>query len=97
MRRVLLFSLPILFIISVIFSVFGIFQARSVQERLIDEVKHRAKSVAESMELSAGQILATQIKIALKRDDKEMNMNFTVPEFIPEKVAYTLRLEKRGR
>ena len=60
MRRVLLFSLPILIIISVIFSVFGIFQARSVRERLIDEVKHRAKAVAESMELSAGQILATR-------------------------------------
>lgn len=60
MKRVLLFSLPILIIISVIFAVFGFFQARSVQERLIDEVKHRAKAVAESMELSAGQILATR-------------------------------------
>ena len=60
MKRVLLFSLPILIIISVIFAVFGFFQARSTQERLIDEVKSKAKAVAESMELSAGQILAAR-------------------------------------
>ncbi len=55
-----MFSLPILLIISVIFAVFGFLQARSVQERLIDEVKRRARAVAESMELSAGQILSTR-------------------------------------
>jgi len=60
MKRLLLFSLPILIIISVVFAVFGFFQARSIQERLIDEVKSKAKAVAESMELSAGQILATR-------------------------------------
>jgi len=60
MKRLLLFSLPILIIISVIFAIFGFFQARSIQERLIDEVKRKAKAVAESMELSAGQILATK-------------------------------------
>ena len=60
MKRVLLFSLPILIIVSVVFAVFGFFQARSIQERLIDEVKRKAKAVAESMELSAGQILATR-------------------------------------
>ncbi len=60
MKRALLFSLPILIIVSVIFAVFGFFQARSIQERLIDEVKSKAKTVAESMELSAGQILATR-------------------------------------
>ena len=60
MRRVLLFSLPILIIVAVVFAVFGFFQARSIQERLIDEVKSKAKAVTESMELSAGQILATR-------------------------------------
>ncbi|MFH2121026.1 MAG: trehalose-6-phosphate synthase [Pseudomonadota bacterium] len=60
MKRLLLFSLPILIIISVVFALFGFFQARSVQERLIDEIKRKAKAVAESMELSAGQILATR-------------------------------------
>lgn len=60
MKRLLLFSLPILIIISVVFAFFGFFQARSVQERLIDEIKRKAKAVAESMELSAGQILATR-------------------------------------
>ena len=60
MKRILLFGLPILIIVSVVFAVFGFFQARSIQERLIDEVKSKAKAVAESMELSAGQILATR-------------------------------------
>ncbi|MDP1991294.1 MAG: trehalose-6-phosphate synthase [Syntrophales bacterium] len=60
MKRLLLFSLPILIIISVVFAVFGFYQARSIQARLIDEVKRKAKAVAESMELSAGQILATR-------------------------------------
>ncbi|MHB8910653.1 MAG: hypothetical protein ACYDAA_17405, partial [Syntrophales bacterium] len=60
MRRILLFSLPILIIVTVVFAVFGFFQARSIQERLIDEVKSKAKAVTESMELSAGQILATR-------------------------------------
>ena len=59
-RRILLFSLPILIIVTVVFAVFGFFQARSIQERLIDEVKSKAKAVTESMELSAGQILATR-------------------------------------
>ena len=60
MKRILLFSLPILIIVSVAFAVFGFFQARSIQERLIDEIKSKAKAVTESMELSAGQILATR-------------------------------------
>lgn len=60
MKRLLLFSLPILIIVSVVFAVFGFFQARSTQERLIDEVKSKVKAIAESMELSAGQILATR-------------------------------------
>ena len=59
-KRILLFSLPILIIVSVAFAVFGVFQARSIQERLVDEVQRKAKAVAESMELSAGQILATR-------------------------------------
>ncbi len=60
MKRVLLFILPILIVVSAAFAVFGFFQARSIQERLIDEVKSKAKAVTESMELSAGQILATR-------------------------------------
>ncbi|MFH1868019.1 MAG: hypothetical protein ABH843_03510, partial [Candidatus Omnitrophota bacterium] len=70
---------------------------REVDGHKIDTVKG-AIELCESLESELlGAKDAKQIKIALKRDDKEMNMNFTVPEFIPEKVAYTLRLEKRGR
>jgi sensor domain CHASE-containing protein len=57
MKRVLVFILPLLIVVSVIFAAFGIYQARSVQERLTDEVKRKAKAVAESMEMSAAQVL----------------------------------------
>ena len=60
MKRFLLFSLPLLIIISVIFAIFGYLQGRSTEERLIEELKSRAKAVTESMELSAGQILTTR-------------------------------------
>ncbi len=59
MRRVFVFILPILIVVTVIFAAFGVYQARSVEERLTDEVKQKAKVVAESMELSAAQVLIT--------------------------------------
>lgn len=53
MRRVLLFILPILIIIAVAFTIFGILQVRSEEEKLMDDLKRKAKTVAESVELSA--------------------------------------------
>lgn len=38
---------------------------------------------------------AEEIKVALNRDGEDVNINFRIPEFIPEKVHYNLRLEKR--
>lgn len=58
MRRVLLFILPILIIVSVAFTLFGFFQVRFEQEKLIDDLKRKAKSVAESMELSVQHVLS---------------------------------------
>ncbi len=53
MRRVLLFMLPILIIIGIVFAGFGMLQVRFQQERLMDDLERKAKNVAESMELSA--------------------------------------------
>lgn len=57
MKRILLFILPILIIISVALAIFGVFQVRSEEKKLLDELKRKASAVAESMELSAGHIL----------------------------------------
>lgn len=58
MKRILLFILPILIIVAIGFTVFGIVQARFTEERLMDDLKRKAKTVAESLELSARYILA---------------------------------------
>lgn len=57
MKRILLFILPILIIVAIIFTVFGIMQVRFTEERLMDDLKRKAKSVDESLELSARYIL----------------------------------------
>ncbi len=72
MKRILLFILPILIIISVVFTIFGVFQVRFEEEKLIDDLKRKAKSVAESMELSVKHVL-------LSYDLK--NANYLVEKF----------------
>ncbi len=57
MRRILLLILPILIIVTLGFTVFGIMQARFTEERLMDDLKRKAKSVDESLEVSAKYIL----------------------------------------
>lgn len=57
MRQILLFILPVLIIVSIALAVFGIFQVRFEQEKLLDDLKRKARAVAESMELSAKHIL----------------------------------------
>ena len=63
MKRILLFILPILIIVSASFTVFGIFQVRFEEEKLVDDLQRKAKAVAESMELS--------VKHALLNEDVE--------------------------
>src|SRR3989339_817678 len=60
MRRILLFILPILIVVSMGFSIFGIFQVRLEETRLLDELGRKARAVAESMELSAKHILENE-------------------------------------
>ncbi|MFA6078208.1 MAG: trehalose-6-phosphate synthase [Candidatus Omnitrophota bacterium] len=57
MRRLLLFILPILIIVTIAFMGFGIFQVRSEEAKLLDDLMRKAKAVAESMELSVKHVL----------------------------------------
>jgi trehalose 6-phosphate synthase len=57
MRRLLLFILPILIIVTISFIGFGIFQVRSEEAKLLDDLMRKAKAVAESMELSVKHAL----------------------------------------
>ncbi len=57
MKRTLLFILPILIIVAIGFTIFGIIQVRFTEEKLMDDLKRKAKTVDESMEVSARYIL----------------------------------------
>ncbi len=53
MRRIFLFILPILIVVATAFTLFGFFQVRHEENKLIDDLKRKSKHIAESMELSA--------------------------------------------
>jgi hypothetical protein len=57
MKRILLFILPILIIITIALIGFGIFQVKSEEAKLLDDLMRKAKAVAESMELSVKHAL----------------------------------------
>lgn len=57
MKRILLFILPILILVALGFAITGIIQARFTEEKLMDDLKRKAKSVDESLEISAKYIL----------------------------------------
>ena len=67
MRRVFLFILPILIIVTLVFTVFGVIQARLEEEKLMDDLQRKAKAVAESMELSARYIIVNNDLRSAKR------------------------------
>jgi len=58
MKRIFLFILPILIVVAIGFSVFGITQIRLTQERLMDDLQKKARAVAESIDFSVKTILA---------------------------------------
>lgn len=71
MKRLLLFTLPILGIVAIVFAAFGLVQVRSQEERLMDDLQRKAKNVAESMELSALQaFLHNDARTAQRLADK---------------------------
>ena len=53
MKRLLLYILPLLFIVAAGLTVFGILQIRSEQEKLQKELQRKARAVAEGVEMSA--------------------------------------------
>jgi trehalose 6-phosphate synthase len=59
-RRIFFFILPILIIVASGFTVFGMVQVRIEEEKLMDELKRKARVVAESMELSVQTALETK-------------------------------------
>jgi len=56
MKRILIFILPLLIITAVVFVIFGIFQVRSEEAKMMDEIKRKTKTVAESTEFSVKYI-----------------------------------------
>jgi trehalose 6-phosphate synthase len=72
MKKILLFILPILIIVCAAFTAFGIIQVRFEEEKLIEDVERKAKSIAESMELS--------VKHVLENNDLK-NANYLVEKF----------------
>jgi len=71
MKRLLLFILPILVVVTIVFAIFGIVQVRVQQEKLTDDLKRKAKNVADSMELPARGIFEkNDIKTAQRFADK---------------------------
>jgi trehalose 6-phosphate synthase len=65
MRKILLLVLPTLILVAIAFTVFGIFQVRFEEEKLMDDLYRKTRNIAESMELSVSQALEkSDIKIA---------------------------------
>lgn len=58
MKRMLLFILPVLVIVSIAFTVYGVFQVRYEEEKQLDELQRKAKAVNESMTFSVRNILS---------------------------------------
>jgi alpha,alpha-trehalose-phosphate synthase [UDP-forming] len=67
MKRILIFLLPILIIVAVVFTVFGIVQVKIEQEKLMDELYRKAKAVAETTEVSAQYIIKNSDKRSARR------------------------------
>jgi len=59
MKRLLLFILPILIIVVAAFAVFGIMQIRFTEDKLMEDLKKKARTVAESVDFSVRNILLT--------------------------------------
>ena len=57
MKRMLLFILPILLIVAIGFTVFGIMQIRFTQDKLMDDLQKKAKAIDETLEFPAKAVL----------------------------------------
>lgn len=57
MKKILLLILPILVIVALAFTIFGIFQVRIEEGKLMNDLERRSKNIAESLELSIRHVL----------------------------------------
>ncbi len=89
MKRFFIFILPILIIIAAVFILFGIFEVNSEERRMLDDLRRKAISVAESMELSVRQVL-------LNADIK--SANYIVEKFeVRERLQGCAIYDKEGK
>jgi trehalose-6-phosphate synthase/uncharacterized membrane protein affecting hemolysin expression len=58
MKKIVVFVLPLIIIASIVIITFGAIQVRSEEEKLMDDLKRKAETVAESVEMSAEYVLA---------------------------------------
>ena len=63
----MLFILPILMLVAIGFTVFGIMQIRITQDKIMEDLKRKARAVDESMELSAKMSIANNDLKSIQR------------------------------
>jgi hypothetical protein len=98
MKRILFSVIPILIVVSLGFAVFGVMQVRFVEDRLLDEVKRKARLVAESMEMSVQHVLAVgnmkaAARIAEKFEARQRLQGCVIYDSEGQIVAITKRFE----
>ena len=67
MKKTIIFALPLIIIVSLVIIIFGVIQVRHEEEKLMDDLKRKAETVAESLELSAGYVLANNDQSGAQR------------------------------
>lgn len=99
MKKGILFIMPILILVSVGFAAFGLIQARFFEDRLVDEVKRKARIVAESMEMSVRHVLVgrdvrSAARIAEKFEARQRLQGCVIYDRSGEVLAVTKRFAK---
>ncbi|MCM8790228.1 MAG: trehalose-6-phosphate synthase [Candidatus Omnitrophica bacterium] len=67
MKRLMLFILPILIMVTMVLVIFGIFHVRYEEAKLLDELRRKARAVAESLELSVRNALISDDRRSIER------------------------------
>jgi C-terminal processing protease CtpA/Prc len=68
----------------------------SIDGQEIDSIK-KAFVVCSTLEREIFESLdEREVRVSLLRDGRDVTMNVTIPEFSPEKIRYTMELEKRA-
>ena len=96
MKRILMFVLPIAIISCMVFAGFGGFQVRTEQDKLTEDVKRKAKAVAESVDLSVKYILINNdLKSARQLVEKFQTRDLMQGCIIYDSSAHVIAATKR--